>query len=95
MITRMFTLSAIAALMMLGVGAQAEEAMSSGAMKSDGMAMAPMMSDADLAKCVEQAKAISFPDVAMVAEQACHDMHNGHGAMGGDAMGSDSMMSTK
>jgi len=54
-------------------------------------AMAPMMSDADLAMCIEQATAITFPDVAMVAEQACHTMHNGHSPMAGDAMGSDAM----
>lgn len=67
-------------------GVYAEDAMApaSGAMATE--AMAPMMSEDDLAKCVAEAKAISFTEVAMAAEQACHTLHNGGTAMGGDAM---------
>lgn len=76
-------LSAAFALVLLAAGgASAQDAMG---------AMAPMMSDDDLSKCVEQAKAITFPDVAMVAEHACHNIHNGHDAMGGEAMGGDAL----
>jgi hypothetical protein len=77
-------LSAAFALVLLAAGgASAQDAMG---------AMTPMMSDDDLSNCVEQAKAITFPDVAMVAEQACHNIHNGHDAMGGEAMGGNAMM---
>lgn len=47
-------------------------------------AMAPMMSNADLKKCLEQSAMITFPDVMKAASDACHGMHNG--AIGGDAM---------
>ncbi|MBO9587202.1 hypothetical protein [Devosia sp.] len=84
--------AALVLALFMGGSVLAQDAM---APATDGMAMdamAPMMSDDDLAKCVEQAKAISFPDVAMVAEQACHNIHNGHDAMGSDAMGGAAMM---
>ncbi len=103
--SRTFVLSAFAALALtLATGAQAQDAMATDAMEGDAMAtdsmasdsmamdaMAPMMSDGELALCLEQAAAITFPAVAESAAQACHDMHNGHGAMGGDAMGGDAM----
>ena len=63
------------------------------AMSTD--AMAPMMSDDDLKTCLDQAMAITFPDVAMVAEEACHNLHNGQGAMGGDAMMAGDAMAPK
>lgn len=50
-------------------------------------AMAPMMSDAELKLCLEQAAAITFPAAMQAATDACHGVHNGAmGAMGGDAM---------
>ena len=77
------SLSAALALALFSAGgAMAEDAMSP---------MAPMMSDADLTMCVTQAKAITFPEVAMVAEAACQTLHNGHDAMGGTPMGGDAM----
>ncbi len=73
------------------------------AMESDSMAidaMSPMtMSEENLALCLEEAAALSFPEVAMAAERACHALHNGEmmhdemtsTPMGGDAMEGDSM----
>jgi hypothetical protein len=91
MFSKTFTLPAALALVLMAVaGANAQDAMSSDAMAGD--AMAPMMSDDELAQCVDEAKAISFPAVAMVAEEACHTVHNGQDAMGGDGMmGGDAM----
>jgi hypothetical protein len=74
----------IAVLSMPGVMAQ-------DAMSSDAMGGGAMMSEDELTQCLEQAAAITFPQVAAVAEQACHDVHNA--AMGGDAMGGDAMKS--
>lgn len=95
MMIKTYTIGAAIGLSLLLAGAaQAQDAMATDSMAADSMAadaMAPMMSDDELAQCVEQATAITFPDVAMVAEQACHDLHNGHDAMGGDAMGGDAM----
>lgn len=88
MSVKIFSVAVTFALLAAG-GVSAEDAMATNSMSGD--AMAPMMSDADLAKCLDEAKMISFPDVAMVAEQACHNMHNGHDAMGGDAMGGAAM----
>lgn len=82
-------------VLMLSAGAQAQDTMATDNMMADGMAsdaVAPMMSDDELALCLEQAQAITFTEVAAAAEQACHDLHNGHDAMGGDAMGGDAMM---
>lgn len=61
-----------------------------------GDAMAPMISDEELATCLEEAQAISFPEVAAVAEHACHALHEGEpmegdSMMSGDSMESDSM----
>ncbi|MBN9332897.1 hypothetical protein [Devosia sp.] len=90
---------AVAMVLFAAGGAMAEEAMSSGAMGAGGMsagnmapeAMGPMMSEKDLQTCIEQAKAITFPEVAMVAEQACHALGEGKNAMGGGAMGNGAM----
>lgn len=91
MFAKTFAAALAAALILMPAGsAQAQDAMSTDNMMADGMAMdamAPMMSDADLTLCLDQAGAISFPEVAMAAEQACHDLHDGHGSMmAGDAM---------
>lgn len=88
MSTKLFAISALSVLLLsLGAAAQAQDAMSPEPMMDSmaGDAMS-MMSDEDLAMCLEQAKSITFSEVAMVAEKACHDLHNGHDAMGGDAM---------
>lgn len=76
-----------AALFGLAMPALAQDAMAPAA-------MAPMMSEDDLKLCLEQAAAITFPEVAQVAADACHGVHNGAvgaDAMGGDAMGGDAM----
>lgn len=72
--------------------AMAGDAMAGDAMAGDSMAMDAMapMGDDDLALCIEQAQAITFAEVAAVAEEACHGVHNGD-PMAGDAMGSDAM----
>ena len=86
-------MSIAAALVLASAGAAAaQDAMSTNTMGSS--AMAPMMSDDDLAKCLEQARAITFPEVAMAAEQACHSLQNGEEVMGGDAMGGGAMSSS-
>ncbi len=76
----------------------AGDSMASDSMASDSMAMdsmAPMMSDEDLALCIEQAQAITFAQVAATAEEACHMVHNGEhmdaDPMAGDAMAGDAM----
>ena len=78
--------------------AMAGDSMASDSMASDSMAMdsmAPMMSDDELALCIEQAQAITFAEVAAAAEHACHAVHNGEhmgsDAMAGDAMAGDAM----
>lgn len=60
----------------------AADAMAANAMAGDAIGM---MSDADLALCLEQAAAITFPDV----------MHAANGMMGGDAMATDAMAPAK
>ncbi|ODT65840.1 MAG: hypothetical protein ABS75_30030 [Pelagibacterium sp. SCN 63-23] len=98
MSTKFLAISALSALLMtLGGAAQAQDAMAADPMMDSmgGDSMMATMSEEDLATCIAQAKAITFADVAMVAEKACQDLHTGHGAMGGDAMGSDSMMSAQ
>lgn len=74
-------------------GPQAQDAMAPDSMMSDGMGA--MMSDEDLALCVEQAKGITFPEVAAVAEMACHSLQSGRDAMGGGAMMGGDTMSPK
>ena len=99
---RSLSLAAIAAIAFtLAPAAFAQDAMSTDAMSTDAMAtdaMAPaggammagdaMMSDDELTLCLEQAGAISFPQVMEAASAACHDLHNG---MTGDAMAADAM----
>jgi len=101
MFAKTFKRAAVAVLLIAFAGyAQAQDAMGGDPMMEGNMAvesmamdaMAPMMSEDDLAHCLEQARAITFPDVAMVAEKACHNMHNGDDAMGGDAMMSGDTM---
>lgn len=73
--------------------AMAGDGMASDSMASDSMAMesmASMMSDDDLALCIEQAQAITFAQVAATAEQACHMVHNGEN-MDADPMAGDAM----
>jgi hypothetical protein len=94
MFTRTLTMAAVAGLaLLLSAGVQAQDAMSTDGMAMD--AMAPMMSDEDLALCVQQAKAITFLEVAMVAEMACNNLHMGHGAMSGDSMMEGDAMAPK
>ena len=99
----MFTKTIFAAAVLaltLPAAVQAQDAMAGDSMASDSMAsdsmamdsMAPMMSEEDLALCIEQAQAITFADVAAAAEEACHTVHNGE-AMGSDAMAGDAMAS--
>lgn len=84
-----FAISATAGLMLIFAGTvQGQDAMAPDA-------MVPMMSDGELAQCIEQAKAITFSEVAMVAEQACHSLHNGQSAMGGGAMMAGDAMAPK
>ncbi|WP_421951251.1 hypothetical protein [Pelagibacterium sp.] len=71
----------------------ASDSMASDSMASDSMAMesmASMMSDDDLALCIEQARAITFAQVAATAEEACHMVHNGEN-MDADPMAGDAM----
>ena len=98
--TKAFATASLLAALLATAGVSAQDAMAPDAMApmaGDAMApmagdaMAPMMSDEDLKTCVSQAMAITFPDVAKVAEAACHDLHNGHMPMAGDAMGGDAM----
>lgn len=86
MFSKFVAIAAVAGLSFgIPAAAAAQEAMG-------GDAMSPMMmSDEDLQMCLEQAGAITFPGVAMAAEQACHQMHNGEDAMGGDAMSGEAM----
>ncbi len=73
--------------------AMAGDGMASDSMASDSMAMdsmASMMSDDDLALCIEQARAITFAQVAATAEEACHMVHNGEN-MDADPMAGDAM----
>ena len=81
MSAKTFTLTTATCLALLLAGpAQAQDAMSTDGMAGDSMAMdamAPMMNDDELALCVDQARTITFPDVARVAEQACHNLHDG------------------
>ena len=94
MFTKTLTMAAVAGLaLLLSAGVQAQDAMSTDGMAMD--AMAPMMSDEDLALCVQQAKAITFPEVAMVAEMAWNNLHKGHGAMSGDSMMEGDAMAPK
>ena len=94
---RSLSLVAIAAIAFtVAPAAFAQDAMSTDAMATDAMAPAggammagdAMMSDDELTLCLEQAGAISFPQVMEAASAACHDLHNG---MMGDAMASDAM----
>ena len=95
--TKAFATAGLLAALFATGSVFAQDAMAPDAMATDAMApmatdsMAPMMSDDDLKMCVEQSMAITFPDVAMVAEAACHDLHNGHMPMAGDAMAGDAM----
>lgn len=75
-----------AALVGLAMPALAQDAMAPDA-------MAPMTDDADLKLCLDQAAAITFPEVAKVAADACHAVRNA--AMGGDAMGTTDAMAPK
>jgi hypothetical protein len=77
----------------------AQDAMKAGTMGADSMnsdAMAPMMSEDDLNRCLDEAMAITFSAVAKVAGEACHTLHNGQDSMGSDAMmGGDAMAPKK
>jgi hypothetical protein len=92
--TKLLTRSIPAAVVLAALsmpGAMAQDAMSSDAMGGEAM-----MSEDELTQCLEQAGAITLPQVAAVAEQGCHDVHNaamGGNAMGGDAMEGDAMKS--
>lgn len=54
------------------------------AMASDPMASGVVtpITDAQLASCLEEAGAISFPEVAYAAVAACHGLHRGMDVMG-------------
>lgn len=73
--------------------AMATDAMAGDAMAGDAMAGDMVMSDEDLALCLEQVAMITFPSVLQAASDACHVAHNGMmgSAMGGDAMATDAM----
>jgi pentapeptide MXKDX repeat protein len=87
----------------MATDAMATDAMAGDAMATDAMAGDMMaMSDDELALCLEQAGAITFPAVMEAATAACHGVHNGMDVMGaieqlgmdamsGDAMASDAM----
>ncbi len=91
--SRQLSLPILALLLALSSGVStgfAQDAMATDAMASDPMAM---MSDDDLAQCLVQAGAITFPEVMKIATDACHGLHDGH--MGGDAMAGDAMAPAK
>ena len=99
-VTKTFATACLLATLFATASASAQDAMAP--MAPDAMApmagdaMAPMMmSDDDLKMCVEQSMAITFPEVAKVAEAACHGLHNGHAPMAGDAMAGDAMAPQK
>ncbi|WP_152658823.1 hypothetical protein [Devosia chinhatensis] len=89
MSTKFLAISVLSALLMtLASAAQAQDAVATDPMMDSmgGDSMMATMSEEDFATCIAQAKAITFSDVAMVAETACQDFHKGHDAMGGDSM---------
>ena len=92
----------------LGQDAMATDAMAGDAMATDAMSGEMMaddmmaddmmaMSDDELALCLEQAAAITFPVVAEAAAAACHGVHDGMDVMGAiekfsmEAMSGDAM----